>query len=456
MKWPTATVLVLLFAANPALAQNSPSGGQPSPIKPKPVATTSVSPDGTSRPKLQTPAETAKAMAQAERLSIQSDLAWTSNYNGVVNGEVSDRMVAAIKAFQKGRGGKDTGVLNPQERSALTDAARKLQANVGWKIATDMVTGARLGLPLKLVPNTSSDANGSKWSSPTGTVVIALDRRKQAGASIASVADSEKKSNARRIEYSAVKPDFFVLSGLQGLKKFYIRGETRGDEVRMLTILYDQALEGTMAPVTVAMSSAFIPFPGNSAQPTIPRNTVEYSTGIVVSADGTILADRQSIDGCESVIVSGHDNAEKIAQDDTSDLALLRVYGATGLHPLAITDGAAKSSVTVTGIPDPQNQNGGDAITSINATAGAGGSEALLAPAPPLGLSGAALTDSDGKFAGVARLRPVSVAGPGAGMSGSFVPANVVREFLTVQKVALSSEPENPKNSVVRLICVRK
>jgi peptidoglycan hydrolase-like protein with peptidoglycan-binding domain len=452
MKWPFATVLVLLSAANPVAAQNNP----PSQIKPRPVRTTPINPDGTSRPKLQTPAETAKAMAQADRLSIQSDLAWTGNYNGIVNGEVSDRMVAAIKAFQKGRGGKETGVLNPQERSALTDAARKRQANVGWKIATDMVTGARIGLPLKLLPNTSSDANGSKWSSPTGTIQISLDRRKQAGATTANVAEAEKKSNARQLEYIAVKPDFFVLSGLQGLKKFYIRGETRNDEVRMLTILYDQALEGTMAPVTVAMSSAFVPFPSSGLQPAIARNMVEYSTGTVVSDEGVILADRQAVDGCDSVIVSGHDNADKIAQDETSDLALLRVYGVSGLQPLPITDAAAKSSVIVTGISDPQSQNGGDAVTSISAVAGAGGADTVLAPVPPLGFSGATLTDSDGKFAGMARLRPVAVAGPAAGMSGSFVAANVVRDFLRANNVTLATGPANPKSSVVRLICVRK
>jgi hypothetical protein len=319
-----------------------------------------------------------------------------------------------------------------------------------------MVTGARIGLPLKLLPNTSSDANGSKWWSPTSTIQISLDRRKQAGATTANAADTEKKSNARQLEYSAVKPDFFVLSGLQGLKKFYVRGETRNDEVRVLTILYDQALEGTMVPVTVAMSSAFVPFPSSGLRPTIARNMVEYSTGIVVSTEGIILADRQAVDGCDSVIVSGHDNAGKIAQDETSDLALLRVYGVSGLQPLPITDAAAKSSVIVTGISDPQSQNGGDAVTSLNATAGAGGAATVLAPAPPLGFSGAALTDSDGKFAGMARLRPVAVAGPAAGMSGSFVPANIVRDFLRANKVTLATGAANPKFSVVRLICVRE
>lgn len=451
-----AVVMPIAFvagASDAALAQ----------IKPKPVTTVTIRPDGTTaNSKPQTPADAAKtaskSMAQAERLAIQSDLAWTSFYNGGINGEASERLVAAIKAFQKDQGAKETGTLNSQERAALAEAARKLQDNVGWKIVIDMVTGARIGLPLKLLAKTVSDANGSRWTSATGTIQISLDRRKEAGATVAGIADAEKKASARRIDYSVVKPDFFVLSGMQGLKKFYIRGQTSNNEVRVLTILYDQATEGTMIPVTVAMSSAFSAFPPasqNDAPP--PRKKVEYSTGIVVNADGSILADRQAVEDCDSVIVAGYGNADKGAQDQTSDLALLRIYGASGLRPLSIGDGAAKPAVVVTGIADPQNQGGGTAVSSMNAIAAASGSDNVLSPSPAPGFSGAPLTDGDGKFAGVVKLRQVTVAGPAPPVNQSaFVPANRVRDFLRANNVTPASGPSNAKAAVVRLICVRK
>ena len=248
MGWMLAATMMIVAAGISAQAQAGTVAG----VKPKPVTTVPI------RPALQTPADTANAMAQAERQAIQSDLAWTGNYNGAINGEVSDRMVAAIKAFQKDRGAKETGVLNPQERGALADAAKRLQDNVGWKTVTDPGSGVRLGLPGKLVPQQSSDANGAKWSSSTGTIQIQLARRKEANPTTAKLADQEKKEPAgRKVEYSVVKPDFFVLSGMQGLKKFYVRGQFKDSEVRILTILYDQATEGTMEPVVIAMSSAF-------------------------------------------------------------------------------------------------------------------------------------------------------------------------------------------------------
>src|SRR5450759_1243646 len=309
----TATLIFVAAGASASALMTPPSTAG---AKPKPVTTVP------NRPALQTPADTANAMAQAERLAIQSDLAWVGQYNAAITGEVSDRMVAAIKEFQKERGGKQTGVLNPQERTVLAETAKRRQENVGWKIVTEADTGARLGVPLKLVPQQSSDASGAKWNSPTGTIQIQLSRRKQANPTTAKLAEQEKKEPAgRKVEYTVVKPDFFVLSGMQGLKKFYVRGQYKGDEVRILSILYDQATEGTVEPVVIAMSNAFNPFPTGVGPP--PRKSVEYGTGIVVSDDGAIVADREVTDGCLAIAIAGYGNADRVAEDKDRDLALL-------------------------------------------------------------------------------------------------------------------------------------
>jgi peptidoglycan hydrolase-like protein with peptidoglycan-binding domain len=443
----------LMFAAMGASAQAQMTPPATAGAKPKPVTTVPV------RPALQTPADTAKAMAQAERLAIQSDLAWVGQYNGAITGEVSERMVAAIKEFQKGRGGKPTGVLNPQERGILAETAKRRQENVGWKIVTDAGTGARLGLPTKLVPQQSSDASGAKWSSATGTVQVQLSRRKEANPTTAKLAEQEKKEPAgRKVDYTVVKPEFFVLSGLQGLKKFYVRGTFKGDEVRILTILYDQATENTVEPVVIAMSSAFNPFPaGAQAAGPPPRKTVEYGTGIVVSVDGAILTDRQVTDSCLTIAIAGHGNADRVAEDKEHDLALLRIYGARGLTPLNLANGAAISGVELTGIADPRNQAGGAAVSSVKAWVTPAGSDNDLAPAPALGFSGAAALDSERKFAGVALLKPAVVAGPAnAAAAAQLVSADIVRGFLKANGVTATGGSADAKASVVRVICVRK
>src|SRR6202022_357395 len=103
----TATLIFVAAGASASAQMTAPSTAG---AKPKPVATVPTP------PARQPPADTANAMAQAERLAIQSDLAWVGQDNGAITGDVSERMVAANKEYQKSRGGKATGVLNPQER----------------------------------------------------------------------------------------------------------------------------------------------------------------------------------------------------------------------------------------------------------------------------------------------------------------------------------------------------
>ena len=442
-------VIAAMGLATAAQAQTPPAAA-------KPVTTIQI------RPALQKPEDTANAMGQAERLALQSDLAWVGQYNGAITGDLSERMVNAIKEFQKARGGKPTGVLNAQERGTLADTAKRKQEGVGWKIQTDPGTGVRLGIPTRLVPQQASDANGTKWTSSTGTIQIQLARRKEAGPTTAKLAEREKKEPGRTIDYTVVKPDFFVLSGLQGLKKFYMRGTFKGDEVRILTILYDQATENTVEPVVIAMSSAFNPFPVSAqAGGAPPRRSVDYGTGVVVSEDGAIVTDRQITDGCLAIAIPGYGHADRVAEDKDHDLALLRIYGARGLKPLGLGGGAAPSGIELTGIADPQNQGGGSAVSSAKAaiTPVGGGGELALSPPPALGFSGAAALDGDGKFAGIVLLKPLMVAGPPNATPATqtaLVPADAVREFLKAHGVDATGASSDARAAVLRVICVRK
>src|SRR4029079_6909927 len=87
-----------------------------------------------------------------------------------------------------------------------------------------------------------------------------------------------------------------------------------------------------------------------------PRKTVEYGTGVVVSEDGAIVAERQITDGCLTVAIAGFGNADRVAEDKEHDLALLRIYGARGLKPINLTSAAAKTALALTGIAGPPSQ----------------------------------------------------------------------------------------------------
>jgi peptidoglycan hydrolase-like protein with peptidoglycan-binding domain len=443
----------LIFVATQACVQAQMTAPAMSGSRPKPVAT----------PPIHTPTDAASAMEQAERRALQSDLAWVGLYNGAISGDASERMVDAVKEFQKQRGAQPTGEPGPEERRVLADTARRRQENVGWKIIADTGTGAKLGIPAKLVPQQSNDADGTKWSSADGTVQILLTHRKQDNPTTAKLAEHEKNDPpGRTIGYSVVKPDFFVLSGMQGAKKFYVRGTFKGNEVRLLTVLYDQATASTVEPVVIAMSSAFNPFPGGAATTAaaVPPKAVEYGTGVVVTGDGAIVTSRALTDGCLAITVAGFGNADRVAEDREHGLALLRLYGVQGLKPLKIAGGMAKPSVELRGITDPQNQSGGAAVSSIRslATPNSGG-DPTLSPAPALGFSGSAALDDAGNFAGIALLKPIAVAGPPAATAAAqavLVPADAVGHFLKASGVSTDGTSTDASAAVVRVICVRK
>jgi hypothetical protein len=414
-------------------------------------------------PGQRTPRDSSSPTADAAHIAVQFDLAWTGDYNGLINGEGSERTIAAIRTFQRNRKFKDTGVLNTQERALLAASAKAKQAQVGWSIVDDEVTGARLGLPTKQAPNKTRGKTGTRWSSAQGHVQVETFKVKEPGTTLAAVYEQQRKEpSTRKLEVNLLRGDFFILSGMQGLKKFYVRAEYKDGEVRGMTVLYDLATEAVMDPVVVVMSSAFTPFPvvaavAQASPP--PKRKVEYGTGIVVSAAGHILADRQVTDGCNVIVVSGYGDADRQAEDKAADLVLLRVYGVPDLVPAGLTGDAPKGpDVTLIGIADPQSQGGSGAISSVAAKL----KGQTIEPAPHLGFSGAAVLDAAGRLAGMVALKTPVVANVGTASTqpqATVVPAQAIRAFLDGEKVppvAARGGPDAAKASVVRVICVRK
>lgn len=331
---------------------------------------------------------------------------------------------------------------------------------VGWRLIEDPITGARLGLPEKLVPRTDvSSRGGSRWTSAQGQIQVETFRF--AEASLSALFDEEKKAARRQIESSDLKNDSFVVRGVQGLKNFVVRADTRGGEVRGITILYDQATEGTMESISAAMATAFAGFPDPKAE-ALPgiRRAVEYATAIVVGSDGDLIAPAHVTDDCQTISVPPLGHAERVAVDKTSDLALLRLYGARNLVAAPLADGTAsvKGDLTLTGIADPLAQAGGAEVSSAKVRLTAQG----LEPAPALGFAGAAAIGAGGALVGMVNLKSsiVATGGNSLNQAATLVPAETIRTFLQAHDVVLpaTGTPEHRaiEQSTVRVVCVRK
>jgi Trypsin-like peptidase domain len=395
-----------------------------------------------------------------ERLNIQSALLWSGDYAGAASGE--DPMLGAIKNYQKRIKSTVTGELTPGERANLVAAAKDHEQEFGWTVVADPSTGVRIGLPAKMVPLAREAARGTRWSSAHGEVQVETFRIKEPGLKLAALFEQEKKEpGTRQIEYSVLRDDGFFISGIQGLKNFSVRATMRDGEVRGFTILFDQAMETIVAPVTVAMASAFSPFPERSAPFAALSKSVEYGNGLVVSDRGHIVTDRKLTEGCQVIVAAGLGDAERVADDKSSGLALLRVYGARATSPLALPQGAEgsdkNSDVTLIGIPDPK-EDGAKGPTEIKARRDDDAIE-LRQPVPMAGLSGAAALDAQGRVLGMMAMRNAVVASTGAAVPPMhLVGAAAIRDVLAANNVApgAARQTSDIKASVARIICVRK
>ena len=363
---------------------------------------------------------------------------------------------AQTKNTAKGDNEREGAILAALERgSAGTPAS--FTDSVGWRLIEDTATGARLGLPQKLVPRASASRIGSRWSSAQGQIQIETFRL--AEAALPALFEDEKKTARRQIEASVLRPDLFVMSGTQGLKNFFMRAEARGSEVRGMTVLYDQATEGTMERIALAMLAAYTGFPDLGA-PSPPglRRAVEYGSAVAVTRDGDLVTSARLTDECRSISVPGFGHAERVAADSASDLALVRLYGARDLVPVALTGGGNQGGdLRLVGVDDPfvQKQEGG-----------VGSARARLAgldvePTPALGFAGAAAIDPRGVFVGMIDFKPAIVASNdgSAHSAATLVPVEPIRAFLKAQNVSppiAANSPAEAEQSVVRVICVRK
>jgi hypothetical protein len=477
----------LLVAGAPALAQQSKTAAKPDPAKSAPahsVAANNQAPKQTASH--ETPGQVTQSQAtqsqitqsqatqgqvtqsqvtqghgaaapaaladipDAKRLAI-ADLIWLGGFDGLSAEECDRHAADAIKAFQRRNGSKDTGVLSDQDRAALAQAAAAPEAAAGWRLIDDTATGAFLGVPVKIVPRASSTRTGSRWTSAQGQIQIETFRLHDA--SLPALFDQEKKAVQRYAAYSALSSDSFVITGEQKLKYFVERVQANGKEIRGVTISYDQATAGTIAPVAVAVSDSFDGFPEVTGSVPARQRGVQYGTAVVVGSSGDLVTTGEVTEDCQAISVPGFGYADRIAEDKTNDLALLRLYGARLLAaPLDGEDGTP-GALTLYGVADPLAQAGAGAVSSTAAQLTGQG----LDPAPKPGFSGAAAVDARGHFAGIVELKSPVVAGVGGvAAPATLIPAAAVRTFLQAQGIAPTEGHVAMAQSVVRVICVRK
>lgn len=376
-------------------------------------------PAGAPSPQLAAAQASFESLPEAERKAIQGDLIWTGHFNGAVSGSYGPLTFRAINAFKGGRGPAD-GTLNPAERRALAQAAQAARDVAGFRLIADDKTGARIGIPGRILPKRDVSPSGSRWQSEDGKVTLDTSTTPP-GETLEAVfekATAPTPNNpGRKITYKLLRPDFFVVTGETPTGKFYRRLAAGPSGLRGFSIGYDKALSGTIDKLVIAIASSFEPFPTGplpaasavasaASAPVVPtapvRITERYGAGLAI-ADRVAVTAAAAIEGCRSLRVSGR--AAKLRGAPEGGLALLDVEGGpafavTGFRAEAPSE---RESLVLVAFGEESGKRAAVALPGQGVRIGAG--VAVFAPLQP-GQAGAPVFDRQGRPVGLVTGNP--------------------------------------------------
>ena len=364
-----------------------------------------------------------ESLPEAERKAIQTDLIWTGHFNGAASGSYGPLTFRAINALKTSSKGAPDGTLNPAERRALAQAAQAARDATGFRLIADDKTGARIGIPAKILPKRDVSPSGSRWQSEDGKVTLdtsSTPPSETLEAVFEKATVPTPNNPTRKITYKLLRPDFFVVTGETPTGKFYRRLAAGPSGLRGFSIGYDKALSGTIDKMVIAIASSFEPFPTGplpaasavasaSATPTpsivaaVPvRVTERYGVGLAV-ADRVAVTAAAAVDGCRSLRVGGR--AAKLRGSPEGGLALLDVEGgpAFAVSGLRTEAPAERESLGLVAFGEESGKCAAVALPGQGVRIGAG--VAVFAPLQP-GQAGTPVFDRQGRPAGVVTGNP--------------------------------------------------
>lgn len=211
------------------------------------------------------------AMPDADRKATQDALGWLGLYNGAIDGTFGKRTRNSILAFQQSVNATADGIVSPPELQTLKASGQRARAAVDFAPVDDLISGVRIGAPLKLLTKLKPASAETTLQSGDGALELTLAERGREGSDDAGLAalygELTAEASGRKITYKALKAgDFFVLAGEEGGEKFYTRfarapaNWPQGPTLRGFTFAYPANRAGELDKLSLAIANSFDPF----------------------------------------------------------------------------------------------------------------------------------------------------------------------------------------------------
>ena len=382
-----------------------PIGAGPATIVPQPAPEVTVAPEPEPQIIDETPREARASEAlltREERQQLQIALQWAGFYNSSIDGAFGRGTRAAMRGWQQSNGFEDTGILTTAQRAELFRQYNAVLEGMEWQNVRDTRAGISINLPLGAVAFDRYDSPFAHFD-PTGTVngarVLLIsqpgDRDRLAGLyEIMQTLDIVPLEGPRDRNR-----DSFTLTGEDSRIVSHTEARLDGDTIKGFTLVWPTGDEERRSRILAAMQNSFAPIDGVLDPAVIAEDTQSVdlvaglairkpkltASGFFVDRQGKVVTTTAAVANCGRITLNGDYDAEVMASDAASGIAVLRATQPLAPNAVAqFRDGAPRlqSEIAVAGysfggvlpsatmtfgrLSDLQGLNGEDNLTRLD------------------------------------------------------------------------------------------
>ncbi|WP_439123668.1 trypsin-like peptidase domain-containing protein [Marivita sp.] len=382
-----------------------PIGAGPATIVPQPAPEVTVAPEPEPQIIDETPREARASEAlltREERQQLQIALQWAGFYNSSIDGAFGRGTRAAMRGWQQSNGFEDTGILTTAQRAELFRQYNAVLEGMELQNVRDTRAGISIDLPLGAVAFDRYDSPFAHFD-PTGTVngarVLLIsqpgDRDRLAGLyEIMQTLDIVPLEGPRDRNR-----DSFTLTGEDSRIVSHTEARLDGDTIKGFTLVWPTGDEERRSRILAAMQNSFAPIDGVLDLAVIAEDTQSVdlvaglairkpkltASGFFVDRQGKVVTTTAAVANCGRITLNGDYDAEVMASDAASGIAVLRATQPLAPNAVAqFRDGAPRlqSEIAVAGysfggvlpsatmtfgrLSDLQGLNGEDNLTRLD------------------------------------------------------------------------------------------
>lgn len=298
-------------------------------------------------------------LSEADRMTLQSALKWYGFYDSSIDGAFGAGTRKSMAAWQEVSGFEPTGVLTTQQRATLVANHAADLAEFGFETVTEAEAGIEITLPLSLVVFdhyappfahfTEKDGSGLQItliSEPGGVEALAgLYDVLQTLEVVPKTGPRERREASFTIEGVSDKVQSYAYAETRdGTIKGYLAAWKPADAARMQRILPalkasfrgigDKALDPGLVPMDDATKAGML----SGLEFRQPKSV---ASGFFVDDKGHVATSLANVGACAKLTLGLDTEADLIAQDATTGLALLAAV--SPMAPQAVAQLASAS-----------------------------------------------------------------------------------------------------------------